>query len=154
MNEAEGRLEGFEGAASEREEVDGSQDLDFNSVRMRRRIISSGTREPEAMCDSASRPRLSCQLGSPINPLACWDNKPGTLTQFGFAANGIAQEISRTDCGELWEPLHKALCLGSLANTWRSNEDNASCSLDIAGCHYERLSLIGKICEPGGGSCS
>ena len=49
MNEAEGEEEGRAGAASVRDVVDGIQDLDFNSERMRRRIVSSGTREPDCM---------------------------------------------------------------------------------------------------------
>ena len=56
MNEALGEVEGRAGAASVRDVVDGIQDLDFNSERMRRRIMSSGTREPDCMWDSASWP--------------------------------------------------------------------------------------------------
>ena len=56
MNEALGEVEGRAGAASVREVLGGIQDLDFNSERMRRRIMSSGTREPDRMWDSASWP--------------------------------------------------------------------------------------------------
>lgn len=56
MKDAEGAEDGRGGAASEREEWEGSQDLDFSSLRIRRRIMSSGTREPDAMWDWASRP--------------------------------------------------------------------------------------------------
>lgn len=54
MNEALGEVDGRAGAASVREVLGGTQDLDFNSERMRRRIMSSGTREPDCMWDSAS----------------------------------------------------------------------------------------------------
>ena len=56
MKEALGAEEGKAGVASVREVVGGIQDLDFNSERMRRRIMSSGTREPDCMWDSASWP--------------------------------------------------------------------------------------------------
>ena len=56
MNEALGEEEGRAGTASVRDVVDGIQDLDFSSERMRRRIMSSGTREPDCMWDSASWP--------------------------------------------------------------------------------------------------
>ena len=56
MNEAVGEEEGRAGAASAREVLGGIQDFDFSSDRMRRRIMSSGTREPDCMCDSASWP--------------------------------------------------------------------------------------------------
>ena len=56
LNEAVGEGEGRAGAASGWDVVDGIQDLDFNSERMRRRIMSSGTREPDCMWDSASWP--------------------------------------------------------------------------------------------------
>lgn len=56
MNEAVGAEEGRAGAASAREVLGGIQDLDLSSERMSRRIISSGTREPDCMWDSASRP--------------------------------------------------------------------------------------------------
>lgn len=58
INEAEGEEEGRAGTASVREVLDGTQDLDFNSERMRRRIMSSGTREPDCMWDSASWPAV------------------------------------------------------------------------------------------------
>lgn len=58
MNEALGEGEGRAGAASVREVLGGIQDLDFNSERMRRRIMSSGTREPDCMWDSASWPAI------------------------------------------------------------------------------------------------
>ena len=60
MNDAEGASEGRDCTALEREVLEGTQDLAFSSVRMRRRIMSSGTREPAFMWDSASRPRGDC----------------------------------------------------------------------------------------------
>ena len=60
MNDAEGASEGRVCEASEREVLEGTQDLALSSVRMRRRIMSSGTREPAFMWDSASRPRGDC----------------------------------------------------------------------------------------------
>ena len=62
MNEASGAEEGRAGAASVREVLDGSQDFDFSSERMRRRIMSSGTRDPACMCDSASWPAVGMPL--------------------------------------------------------------------------------------------
>ena len=60
INDAEGASEGRVRAASEREVLEGTQDLALSSVRMRRRIMSSGTREPAFIWDSASRPRGDC----------------------------------------------------------------------------------------------
>lgn len=62
MNEAVGEEEGRVGAASAREVLGGIQDFDFSSERMRRRIMSSGTREPDCMCDSASWPGIGTAL--------------------------------------------------------------------------------------------
>ena len=47
MKDADGASEGRLGAASEREVLEGTQELAFNWVRMSRRIMSSGTREPD-----------------------------------------------------------------------------------------------------------
>ena len=52
--EGEGVVLGVGGG--EREVLGGSQFLDLSSARMRRRIISSGTRLPDFMASSASRP--------------------------------------------------------------------------------------------------
>ena len=52
MNEADGRGEG----AAEEERVGESQLLERSLARIRRRIISSGTRLPCFMADSASSP--------------------------------------------------------------------------------------------------
>lgn len=60
MNDAEGASDGRVCEASERDVLEGTQDLALSSVRMRRRIMSSGTREPAFMWDSASRPRGDC----------------------------------------------------------------------------------------------
>ena len=62
MNDASGEDEGEAGAASAREVLDGTQDLDFSSERMRRRIMSSGTKEPDCMWDSASWPAVRVPL--------------------------------------------------------------------------------------------
>lgn len=62
MKEAEGEEEGRAGVASAREVPSGIQDLDFSSDRMRRRIMSSGTREPDRMWDSASWPAIGMLL--------------------------------------------------------------------------------------------
>lgn len=64
MKEAEGEEEGRAGAASAREVLGGIQDLDFSSERMRRRIMSSGTRAPDRMWDSASWPAVGVLLGA------------------------------------------------------------------------------------------
>ncbi len=58
MKEAVGSSEGRAGDASVTEELEATQDFDFNSVRMRRRIISSGTKEPARIWDWASRPAI------------------------------------------------------------------------------------------------
>lgn len=60
INDAEGASEGRVCETSEREVLEGTQDLALSSVRMRRRIMSSGTREPAFIWDSASRPRGDC----------------------------------------------------------------------------------------------
>lgn len=67
MKEALGEEEGRAGAASAREVLGGIQDLDFNSERMRRRIMSSGTREPVCMWDSASWPAIGMLSEAPID---------------------------------------------------------------------------------------
>lgn len=57
MKDAEGEADG--GGAGTEEVRDvwvGSQFLDLSSASMRRRIISSGTRLPDFMASSASRP--------------------------------------------------------------------------------------------------
>lgn len=98
MNEALGEVEGRAGAASVREVVGGIQDLDFNSERMRRRIMSSGTREPDCMWDSASWPAtrtlldvLICNIeATPAGKHKVRRRGMG-LTQGRFVANGIAQ---------------------------------------------------------------
>lgn len=57
MKDAEGAAEGGGAGAEEVSDVCvGSQFLDLSSARMRRRIISSGTRFPAFMASSASRP--------------------------------------------------------------------------------------------------
>ncbi len=61
MKDAVGSSDGRAGDASEIEEVDGTQDLDFSSERIRRRIISSGTKEPALILDCASTPAVDCQ---------------------------------------------------------------------------------------------
>lgn len=66
MNEAVGEEEGRAGPASVREVLGGIQDLDFNSERMRRRIMSSGTKEPDCMWDSASWPAIETLLEVPM----------------------------------------------------------------------------------------
>ena len=66
MNEALGEEEGRAGAALVREVLGGIQDLDFSSERMRRRIMSSGTREPDCMWDSASWPAIGMLLEAPM----------------------------------------------------------------------------------------
>lgn len=58
MKDASGEDEGEAGAASAREVLDGTHDLAFSSERMRRRIMSSGTREPDCMWESASWPAV------------------------------------------------------------------------------------------------
>ena len=68
MNEASGEDEGKAGVASAREVLDGTQDFDFNSERMRRRIMSSGTREPDCMWDSASWPAVRMALEALSEP--------------------------------------------------------------------------------------
>ena len=49
MKEAVGAAEGKAGAASVTDDVEGIQELDLSSERMRRKIMSSGTREPDCM---------------------------------------------------------------------------------------------------------
>lgn len=57
MKDAEGDAEGDGVGAEEVSDVcGGSHFLDLSSPRMRRRIISSGTRLPDFMASSASRP--------------------------------------------------------------------------------------------------
>ena len=57
MKDAEGAAEGAGVGAEEVNDVwVGSQFLDLSSVKMRRRIMSSGTRLPDFMASSASRP--------------------------------------------------------------------------------------------------
>lgn len=58
MKDASGEDEGEAGPASAREVLGGTHDLAFSSERMRRRIMSSGTREPDCMWDSASWPAV------------------------------------------------------------------------------------------------
>ena len=80
MKDAEGALEGREGAASERDVVGGTQDFAFSSPRMRRRIMSSGTSEPDFMCDCASCPngvlfRTALRSRSPELTAESWGNR-------------------------------------------------------------------------------
>lgn len=56
MKEADGRGEGAAEAEAEEENVGESQLLERSLARIRRRIISSGTRLPCLMADSASSP--------------------------------------------------------------------------------------------------
>lgn len=57
MKDAVGDAEGGGAGAEELSDVCvGSQFLDLSSARMRRRIMSSGTRLPDFMASSASRP--------------------------------------------------------------------------------------------------
>ena len=74
MNDADGASEGRVCAASDREVLEGTQDLALSSVRMRRRIMSSGTREPAFMWDSASRPKGDC-----ISYLNMYENGEGDI---------------------------------------------------------------------------
>ena len=73
MNEASGEEEGRAGTALAREVLDGTQDLDFISERMRRRIMSSGTREPDCMWDSASWPGMGTSLEALMKMMSAGD---------------------------------------------------------------------------------
>lgn len=80
MKDAEGASEGREGAVSERDVVGETQDLAFSSPRMRRRIISSGTSEPDFMCSCASCPngvlfRTALRSRSPELTAESWGNR-------------------------------------------------------------------------------
>ena len=56
MNEAIGESEGEAGPESESEDLGDIQSFACSSDKISCRIILSGTRDPDFMCDSASRP--------------------------------------------------------------------------------------------------
>ena len=84
INDAEGASEGRDCTVSEREVLEGTQDLALSSVRIRRRIMSSGTREPAFMWDSASRSRDDCVSYLVTNESGEGDIPNGVLLRTAF----------------------------------------------------------------------
>lgn len=68
MNDAEGAAEGAAACSGASEECVGSQFFDFSSARISRSIMSSGTRLPDFMAISASRPRIEREKYSVRGP--------------------------------------------------------------------------------------
>ncbi len=99
MNEASGEEEGRAGATSAREVLDGTQDLDFSSERMRRRIMSSGTREPDCMWDSASWPAMGTPLEAPRQHgrHAGWETESGVEDGWAYPRGSCCERHCARD---------------------------------------------------------
>ena len=135
MNEADGSGEG-----SVMEEVWESQFWERSLARMRRRIISSGTRLPRFMAASASSPARSGKVvrrgEGERGILEMRRQGPQNLrTKRRFVPHTLPQQIPRTDGRELWEALYEALRLRTFADARGPNENDAGRPFKLFGWH-------------------
>lgn len=137
MKEADGS---GEGAA---EEVGESQFLECSLARIRRKIVSSGTRLPFFMADSASIPARAgngCQKKEGAGGIYSWAGEPHDLrTKRRFIPHTLPQKIPRTDGRELGEALHEAFRLSALADTRGPYKNDARRTFEFFGRHGNYL---------------
>lgn len=66
------------------------------------------------------------------------------LTQGRFVADGIAQEVPGAHGGQLWEPFHEALGLGSFADARGTDKNDAGGAFELLGGHSK---AVCKVCN-------
>jgi len=131
MKDAEGSSEGCAGIASLTDVCRETQRFDLSSLRISLRIMSSGTRLPAFIADSARRPVTQLvDLG-----VSLWTR---LLTERCSIVHILPQQIPRTDGRELRKPVHHPLCLCPFPHPWGPHKDNTRCSFELFRTHSVR----------------